>query len=293
MRSTLVAAAFALSFCAIGCGHDESETMVASQASTCGPGATRSFLVSTLGFTRLNEAKTTAPGFDVDGVVSDGSDATSCNKKDFVAPDGAKGIDNQLAALIPDVEAILGNSVDALMQGAINNGDLLILLDVKGADNLENDDCVDLSVRSVLGRPALGTDGVIEAYQTYDADPEAEVSKAEKGKIEDGVLTVGPFELAIPIAIFDVAFTIHIHDAHIRIMVDAEDGTAKSGVLGGGVVSKEILDGVKVGAGVYKYIPVLTVVLEGAADLAPDADGQCLQVSSALSLTAVEAFVRE
>jgi hypothetical protein len=292
MRSAIFAAAAALSLYTTGCA-DEQETAAVSAVESCGPGVRRSFLISTLGFTRVDPETGTVPGFDLDGVVSDGDDKASCKKQDFTSPEGVKGIDNQLAALIPDVEAILGDAVDGLVQGAINNGHLLILLDVEHAADMGNDPCVDLTVRTVLGHPTLGTDGVIEAYQTYDPDPEGEVSHAGGGKIEDGVLTIGPFELAIPIAIFDVAFTIHIHEALFRLRVGGDDGTLRGGLLGGGVVPQEIIDGVKDGAGVDQYIPVLTVVLNGSTDLAVDAEGTCQQVSAALDITAVEAFVRE
>lgn len=291
MRRWLCAGVLAASALAAGCADDEAVSQ--EPVHDCGPGETRSFLLSTLGFTRVDEMTGAAPGFDVDGVVSDGSDEASCFKKDFTSPEGQGGIDNQLASLIPDVEAIFGDAVDGLIQGAINNGELLILVDVKGASSLENDECVDVTVRTVLGKPTLGTDGVIEPYQTYDPDPAAEVSDAQSGRIVDGVLEIGPFELAIPIAIFDVAFTIHVHDALLRLNVGGEDGTRRDGLVGGGVVPQEILDGVKDGAGVGQYIPLLKVVLDGSTDLAVDQEGTCQQVSAALAVTAVEAFVRE
>ncbi|MBK8258494.1 MAG: hypothetical protein IPK82_38275 [Polyangiaceae bacterium] len=276
-----------------GCTDEEPppETSTAP-VSQCGGGAPKSFLISTLGFTRIDETTGKVKGFNLDGVVSDGTDEASCFKKDFVSFSGEKGVDNQLASLIPDVEAILGDAVDGLIQGAINNGGLLIFLTVERADNLQNDDCVDLTVTTVLGKPTLGTNGVIEAYQTFDPDPEGEVSHATGGKIVNGELTIGPFELAIPIAIFDVAFTIHVHDALFKLKLTGEDGVAKEGLLGGGVVPQEILDGVAPGAGVDQYIPVLTLVLNGSTDLEIDEEGTCQQVSAALQITAVEAFLR-
>lgn len=297
MRSTLRAGLLSvlllssLPFVAAGCADDEAQSL--DPIHDCGGGETRSFLISTLGFTRVDPDTGTTPGFDVDGMVSVGKDEASCFKKDFTTPEGEKGIDNQLAALIPDVEAIFGDAVDGLIQGAINNGILLILIDVKGAANMENDECVDVTVRTVLGKPTLGTDGVIEPYQTYDPDPNGQSSDATSGRIEDGVLTIGPFELAIPIAIFDVSFVIHVHDALLRLNVGGEDGVRRDGLVGGGVVPQEIIEGVEVGAGVAKYIPLLRVVLEGAADLAVDSEGTCQQVSAGLAVTAVEAFVRE
>lgn len=293
MRSWLVAAALAAPLFAIGCGDDGPVMPDPGPVDACSMGETRSFLISTLSFTREDPKTHLAAGFDLDGIRSDGKDAESCFKMDFVSPDGETGIDNQLAGLIPDVDALAGGGVDTMMQGAINNGDLLILMDVEGVDDIENDPCVNVTVRSVKGRPMLGTDGIVEAYQTFDPDPKSEVSHGQNGKIEDGVLSVGPFELTIPIAIFDVAFKIHVHDAHIRFRVSGEDGIPKTGLLGGGCVPQEILDGVAPGAGVDQYIPLLTVVLNGSTDLAPDADGACQQLSATLQITTVEAFVRQ
>jgi len=274
-----------------GCADVESAGYVAPQA--CGGGKTRSFVIATLGFTRVDEATGKTPGFDVDGVVSDGTDPGSCLKKDFVGPDGEIGVDNQLAVFVPELEKILGDAVDGLVQGAINNGDLLIMLNVHGAGSMQDDSCVDLSVVLGNGKPTLGTDGAIEAYQTFDLDRQGEVSLARGGKIEGGVLTIGPFELAIPIAIFDVSFTVHVHDALVRLTVDAEDGTIKEGILGGGIVPQEVIDGVKVGAGVAQYTGILSVVLNQNADLRPDPEGTCQQISAAFKISAVEAFVRE
>ncbi len=294
LRKCLFAAPLGLSLFALGCTDlDSAPSDGTTVGPSCAPTKPRAFVISTLGFTRVDTMNGTAPGFDLDGVVSDGTDPASCLKKDFLGPDGAKGVDNQLASLIPDVEKILGNAVDGLIQGAINNGDLLILLEVDGAKSMQDASCADLTVKLGRGKPTLGTDGVIEAYQTFDVDGGGEVSHGTLGKIEDGVLTVGPFELAIPIAIFDVAFTIHVHDALFRLTVDAEDGILKGGFVGGGVVPQEILDGVKDGAGVDKYIPVLTLVLNNSTDLKPDAEGTCTQLSAALQITAVEAFLRE
>lgn len=291
MRRLAVAALAAATLLATGCADDQTDP-VPAEPESCGTGATKSFLVSTLAFTRVDPMTGTAPGFDVDGVVSEGEDAGSCFKEDFVGPDGEAGVDNQIAVFVPELEAILGDAVDGLVQGAINNGDLLIVLNAQGVDSLENDDCVDVSVHTAMGKPTLGTDGVIEAYQTFDRDPEGEISVATGGKIEDGELTVGPFELAIPIAIFDVAFTIHVHDALVRLTVSAEDAALKKGVLGGGIVPDEVIDGVDDGAGVDQYTPILSVVLHQSADLAPDAEGTCTQVSGAFQISAVEAFVR-
>lgn len=289
-RSPSLLAAAALALCAAGCGDEQLPTV--SPDGPCPGGSPRSYVVSRLAFTRVDPKTKEAPGFNLDGIVSNGTDATSCFKPDFTDAAGDKGIDNQLAVLIPDVEKILGNAVDGLIQGAINDGQLLILFTLDGAASTTQAACVNLTAEVGKGRPSLDTAGVIEAYQTFDLDKTAEVSHGTRGKIEGGVLTVGPFELAIPIAIFDVKFTLHVHGARFRFTIDPDDGSIKNGLLGGGMVPQEILDGVKPGAGVSQYIPVLSIVLNQSADLLPDANGACQQVSAALDFKAAPAFVR-
>jgi hypothetical protein len=282
-------AALLASLALAGCGADGAD---GATGDTCKTGETQAAIITELGFTReLKPGE--APGFNLDGKVSDGSDYLSCGKVDYTDPDGNKGIDNQLAGLVPEVEKLVGNAVDGLIKGAINDGQLVILMEMEGVDDLVNDPCVNVAVQIGEKRPpSLGTDGVIEAYQTFTLDPKAERSHAEGARIENGVLTAGPFELAIPIAIFDVAFTLHVRDARIRFVID-EEGKMQ-GYLGGGVVPEEIVDGVKNGAGLADLIPKIRVALEASTDLAySDDTGKCGQLSAALAIHTVPAFIRK
>ncbi len=56
-------------------------------------------------------------GADIDGRVSDVTDELGCNQEDFRDPfDGEVGVDNQLAALAPTIEAALGSDLrDSLL----------------------------------------------------------------------------------------------------------------------------------------------------------------------------------
>jgi hypothetical protein len=278
-----LAAGLALAGCNPGGGSDADVA--------CATGEKRAAIVTALGFTRTTEAGL-APGFDLDDRVSDGSDIESCGKKDLVDPEGRSGVDNQLAVLVPEVEKLVGNAVDGLVQGAINDGQLVILIEMEGVDDFKKDSCVNLSVQIGEKRPpSLGTDGVIEAYQTFEVDPSAERSHVEGARIENGVLETGPFVLAVPLALFDVAFTLHLHEARFRFSID-EEGMMQ-GHLGGGVVPQEILDGASQGAGTEDLIPQIRVVLESSADLALDEEtGKCQEVSSALQFKAAPAFIR-
>ncbi len=105
------------------------------------------------------------------------------------------------------------------------------------------------------------------------------------------MFTIGPFPLRIPIAIFDVSFTIFIRDALIRFKLD-DDGNAE-GLLGGGISIEEVADGVKNGAGVAPLIPQIKAVGTLYADMGYDPNiGKCSLVSAALAFKARPAFIR-
>jgi hypothetical protein len=260
-------------------------------AASCVTGETYAGIVTKLGFARAVSADV-APGFDIDGRVSDTSDYTSCGKKDFVDEEGRQGIDNQLAPLVPEVEKLVGNAVDGLIQGSINDGQLVILYEMENVDDLVNDECVNFAVQvGTKKRPNLGTDGVIEGYQTFELDPTAERSYVTGARIENGVLSAGPFVVSIPLAIFDVAFTLHVKDARFRFSI-GEDGVMH-GYLGGGIMPPELLEGISDGDGLEDLLPQINVALEANTDLAYDDDtGKCHELSSALEFSGAPSFIR-
>lgn len=285
-RRLLAMAGVALLASTPACEDTEGVLTPAVAGKTCS-GVTRSAVVTKLAFTR-EEPKGVAPGFDLDGQVSTGNDDLSCRKRDFTDPEGRTGIDNQLASLLPEVEALVGDAVDGLVQGAINDGLLLIALDFEGLDDLQNDDCFGLSVGLAQGKPALGTDGVIEGFQTFTSRTDTRPSKGTQGRIENGLMTIGPMNVQIPLKLFDVSFTLKIYDAYFRFRVD-EDGFL-DGYLGGGLVPDELIDGIKDGAGLDDIIPIVRTVLKTSADLKPDAEGACQQLSLAITVKAAPAF---
>lgn len=270
----------------VGCGPDDPPG-----DPICDSAEVKGAVVTKFAFTKVADGGI-APGFNLDGLVSDGTDFATCGKVDFTSPDGTPGIDNQLAQLIPTVQDIVKNPVDGLIQSSINDGQLIILTELIGVDDMANDPEVGVRVQVGLKqRPSIGTDGQIEAYQTFTPDPAAELSQTSRGRIEGGALVTDPFPLAIPIAIFDVAFTIHVQNARFRMVID-EDGKMH-GFLGGGIFPHEIVDGVKNGAGLSDMIPLVQVALDAATDLAKNEETHdCDQFSAALEINSTPAFVR-
>lgn len=258
---------------------------------TCQPGPSRAFVLTSLTFTR-ETPRGVAPGFDLDHHVTTVAEDPTCGKLDLTSPTGEQGIDNQLALLIPEIEKRVGNAIDGIIQGAINDGRLLIMFDLKNVNDATNDRCVDLEVKLGEGKPTLGTDGVMESWQTYDLRKEGQLlSNGYGGNISNRTFTVGPFPLRIPIAIFDVSFTIFVRDARIRFTMD-EEGNVE-GMLGGGISIDEVAEGVKNGAGLADLIPQIKFIGKAFSDMGYDTEeGTCSLVSAALAFKARPAFVR-
>ena len=85
-------------------------------------------------------------GDNIDQQVSDGQDPSSCYQSDLSSPDGEEGIDNQFAKIIPLIEAVGGEAIEGLAQGIINQGRLLMMLQLTALDDedLSEDDCFHL-----------------------------------------------------------------------------------------------------------------------------------------------------
>jgi hypothetical protein len=257
----------------------------------CTTGHPQAYVLTALAFTRENP-RGTAAGFDLDDRVTTKPEDETCGKVDLVGPNGEQGIDNQLALFVPEIEKRVGNAVDGIIQGAINDGRLLIMLDLANIDDTQKDACVNMDVKLAEGKPLLGTDGVVEAWQTFDLRKvDQKISKARNGKFNNGVFEIGPFDLHIPIAIFDVSFMIHMRNAKVRFKLDA-NGDAE-GLLGGGISIDEIADGVQNGAGVADIVSQIRFLGKAASDLGYDEESSvCTLLSATLSFKARPAFVR-
>lgn len=249
----------------------------------------RSSLIRTIGFAPLDG--TVSEGFDLDGRVSDGSDRLSCGRADFTTPDGVRGIDNQVARLVPLVEAQAGGvRLDDILATAVNNGQMLLALELDGLDDERNDPCVTVQLRPLMGTPSLGTDGRIEVGQTFDARTDGVVSRVEGGRIVDGVLDAGPAEIALPVTILDASFVLHVHDALIHFEIDEEGNF--SGALGGGVDIEEMITVSQSLNVPSALMGAVMTLLSNNADLARDPEtNRCGQISATLLFQSVPAFV--
>jgi len=280
-------------FCvgAISCGGDDGG---GDPITMCEPtGDSHLAVLRTIAFI-LEEPEGVAEGFNLDGVVSDGSEAETCMKADLMSPSGEPGIDNSLASLWADLQMLSPDlvAVDSLIQGAIDDGQLLLLMEIEGVDDAMNDDCVNITIRRGTGMPMLGTDGLITSGQTFDVDTSAPTSMVAAATIVDGVVEGGPFELQLPVRVFDLEFVMTVSDARLRFTLGA-DGSM-NGFFGGAVTWQQIVDAIEDRDDIPNSTKSLVRnQLMANADLNPDGSGNCQQITAGMTFQGVSAFVFE
>jgi hypothetical protein len=246
-------------------------------------------VISVINFTREIESGV-AVGFDVDGVVSEDGDDASCGHADFVSPDGTEGIDNQLALITPLFDTVGIGAVEGFVQAAVEQGGLLIMWEVKGVDDAQNDDDVTVRLRFGTGKPLLGTDGLLLSGQTFHINPDSP-DREVKGSIVDGQLRTEVFEAVLPIVVFEVAYELIIYEARMTADV-SYDGGLVNGIMGGRVTIENLLTIAEraelEAGGIYEAV---TFLLDGMADMSPNEDGVCQELSAALTFTSVSGFL--
>jgi hypothetical protein len=272
-----------------GCSDEPIECSVTGQA--------RGSVITFATFARrVEDEDDLVEGVDIDGLDSTNEDGDGCFVNDFVSPDGRKGIDNQFATLIPLIEDFVGSeNLDAILEGAIANGQLLIVMNVEGVDDPLNDDCVDVSIGAGTGTPFLDAEGTYVEYQTFGFDRDkAPVSKLPNSRIEDGVLLAGPADVVLPVRALDAEFNLNLHGARFRLEIEEEPlggGFSLSGYGGGGLEVTElqsIVADLNIGDDV---IDAVVPLLQNLADLANNEAKECSQVSAALRFETTPAFV--
>jgi len=279
VRGSLVAVLFAALLVGEGCSNG------ADPAS----GFSHSLVMNRIRFARQLEDGI-VEGVNIDSRVSDLQDEQTCNRLDFVSPDGREGIDNGLALLLPFIDLAAGGDPDGLIQGAVNDGSLLLVLEMRGVDGFENDGHLEVRMWSAVGQPLIGTDGWLVPGQSFMPNPERPPSAWAPGSIRDGHLRAGPIDATIPIQVLNVAFDLNIQGGIIEAEMDLE-GNA-SGFIGGGVPLQTFYDVVTaaVNGNAEEAAPLLTFV-DGFADLDKGDDGTCHEMSTGLAVEAVPAFI--
>lgn len=241
--------------------------------------------------TRLNFGRREgelAWGFDLDHHVSDAGDEEGCYHEDLVDPDGKEGIDSSFSSLVPALEATEASAVEDLIQDSIRNGQLLLLLELSGVDDLQNDDCVDLRLVRGTGAPMLGTDNEILDAQTFVVDPDLPAVELSCMPLREGSLLAGPFSMQLPLQVLDVELEFGMTEAMIRVDLDEEG--LRWGYFGGAVPNSDILR-IVAEDDLADLRDLVTSLVELSADMHPDEAGVCQSLSIVFEYSTTKAFL--
>lgn len=228
-----------------------------------------------------------ADGFDLDERTSEIGDPQSCGHPDLVDSTGEEGIDNQLAVLWNAIVLIVGEQTEELLQGAINEGRVLIMIELADLDDLQNDDDVTVRIYRGLLDPELGTTGLISPDQTFAFDTEGPVSEVSGVALVDGALEAGPLEILIPLDILDLKIVLPLEVARVRLEID-DDGTFH-GMIGGAINVPLMLEAL-LDTNAAAETRTVQPFFEANTDMFAGDDG-CTHLSAALRFEGTTAFV--
>ena len=228
-----------------------------------------------------------AYGFNLDDKVSDTGEEESCGHGDLESPDGMMGIDNQLAKIWTLIEPVAGSIAQDLLQGAINEGRVLLTLELVNVENIRNDSDVSLRIFTALGDPEIGTMGLISPNQTFSIDTGADFVEVEGVSIQDGRVQVGPVDFSMPLDILELQTTLNIQKGSFDFIIE-EDGTFH-GYMGGAISVSEFLTDIK-NTDAAEEAAVVEALFINNADMGYDS-GDCDLFSLAFSFSGTNAFV--
>lgn len=254
---------------------------------------------------RTFQADLPVAGLDLDGMNSKKTKGGECAHDDFRGPDGKAGIDNQHWRLLGCTK---GYQPDGQMDRMWESGNFIkegipILIEVRGIDDRENDDEVEVRILSSAGTVTIdGSGKVVPHTSLAEHDQEKYRNAPSKGKIENGVLTSEPADVRLHIKqqVIDTEF--YYRDARIR--AELTENGLENGILGffwdGDNFYKAMNDHYigtfhsgRIGALTRGYSCAgMDYALPTLMDGHPDPEsGECTSLSSAIHFEAVPAFV--
>lgn len=264
-------------------GTEKQPTTEIATDLSCAGGETITAVFSYFGYARNEDG--IAWGFNLDDHTSEANDDEGCYKPDLTDPLGNEGIDNAFANLIPALESTEAVALESLVQQAINTGSLIMMIEISGVDDWENDDCVNIGFYRGQGTPLVGTDGVLLDGQSFARDLSLPSSVVKNMKIENGHIVARPLDIQLPVQILDEALDFYISDGGIDITL-TKDG-AMQGFFGGAIPITAITD---IATLPDVNLPdAVVALLTSAADLYPNDEGTCEYLSLAFQYEAIPA----
>lgn len=242
-----------------------------------------------------------AYGIDLDGNSDGSATPKSCAHRNFTGLNGETGIDNQMYRLFGCVQAWrsdghIENNANAHRR---TSGLGMILMNVTGVDDLQNDEDVTITFYRGVGAFSLDSANEVLPFATYDVDMEngePRYGDSVKGYIENGVLKSSPADVHLPHYGNYQYIRQLIRD--MQLEMDVSNGADKTEGMVYGYYGVDQLYSYVRGmltsfANRHKFsCPAIFTAAHELADGHPDPEtGDCTTLSSAFKFKAVRAFI--
>ena len=130
--------------------------------------------------------------------------------------------------------------------------------------------------------------GLLEAGQTISFDDELPSFTLEDQQIVDGRLIARPFEVSLPITVFDTSLELQLTQGAIEL--DFHDDGTVTGVIAGGTPTAYIINVVNTEAVDAGLTDIMESLLGLYADLSPNDAGECEDISVNFEYEAIPAY---
>ncbi|MDX2145567.1 MAG: hypothetical protein SFV19_19600 [Rhodospirillaceae bacterium] len=243
----------------------------------------------------------TSYGFNLDGNVDGSATPKSCKHENFTGASGEAGVDNQLYRLLGCHYGWRRNGVLDTFgnEERRNSGRGVILIEVTGVDDTQNDDNVDVAFYRAIDPFPIDSSGRILPYASYRVDMnngKPRYGTVAKGKLAGGVLTTEPVDIKLPFYGNSAYAEVDLRDMKMELNTALNADSKVKGLVGGYydfdkwweyMLKLEFL----IATGDWSC-PALYTAAKELADGYPDpATGECTAISSAFRFDALPAFV--
>ena len=194
-------------------------------------------------FRTVTGANVPADGIDLDGQDSRPGKRPApgtCAHADFPGLNGERGIDNQFYRVVGCSKSWQSTGQSNGYEIEMYTGSWGIVLQLKGVDNLQNDNDVEVGIYSNGDPIQLSSTRQALAYATYAVDQDPRFRATAHGRIVNGVLTTDPVDVRFHMIVNSIRLERPIKGARVKLTI-APDG-AMDGYLAGYTPVEEMYD---------------------------------------------------
>jgi hypothetical protein len=185
-------------------------------------------------FRTVTSPSVPADGIDIDGIdsrVGAPSAPGTCAHQDQPGMHGERGIDNQFSRIVGCLRSFQSSGQSNGFALEMLTGSWGILLEIRGLDDLRNDDAVEVGIFANADPIQLSPNRVPLAYATYAMDQDRRFRARTRGRMKDGVLTTDPVDVRFHSVTNSLRFERPLLRARLQATI-SEEGSL-SGYLAG------------------------------------------------------------